>query len=208
MTMADRARVWTTNLAATALLAVLSACDSGTSIPEPERPTLSNFRYEVEELSADPCPTTDGPPAPSAVIRWSLDYSDANGDLQAPFLMLWQSQFQPRNAPPEVALITVEPAAITAGDGSEGTLSLRQCVKFVEQENIDLWIWVLDAAGNWSDYAYLRIERPEGAPSPPATGPDAEAVPSPDAFGEGHRLHSPGLWTPAVSEPAADPAGF
>jgi hypothetical protein len=138
----------------------LAACDGSPSDPGDPRPQLSNFSYTVVALSLPVCPPNGL--ADGTQFRWTIEFSDPDGDVVAPVLMEWSTSFNPSGTT-KSALLLIPATAIVAGGGSSGAISQTQCVRFGEQESVDITLSIYDQVGNHSNPRTLRIERPAGA---------------------------------------------
>lgn len=166
---------WSARGIGTAIAAtVLAGCGDTPTQPADPTPRLSNFGYTVEELNMESCPPAglEG----STLFRWTVDYDDTDGDVEAPIVMSWSSSFYPSGIT-KAAVIALPAAAVVQGDGFGGTIAQTQCIRFVNEERVDVTVSILDAEGHQSEIATLRIDKPAGALSPRAGGtPRVEPV--------------------------------
>jgi hypothetical protein len=95
-------------------------------------------------------------------FRWTIEFSDPEGDVAPPVLMEWSTSFNPSGTT-KSALLLIPAAAVVRGEGPSGAISQTQCVRFGEQESMDITLSIYDEVGNHSNPRTLRIERPEGA---------------------------------------------
>ncbi len=143
----------------------LASCGDGPAEPVSQLPVLSNFSYTVEALNLESCPPSGL--ANASRIRWNIDFEDPDGDVAPPVLTEWSSSFSPSGTT-KAALLLIPAGAIVREDDFSGTISQTQCVRFGEQESMDITLSIYDAEGHSSNPRTLRIERPEGAQAPPA----------------------------------------
>jgi len=137
----------------------VAGCDGSPVEPRDSRPQLSDFTYTVVALNLPQCPNGL---ANGTQFRWTIEFSDPDGDVVAPVLMEWSTSFNPSGTT-KSALLIIPGAAITGEGGLSGSISQTQCLRFVEQESVDITLSIYDQVGNQSNPRTLRIERPEGA---------------------------------------------
>jgi hypothetical protein len=138
----------------------LTGCDGSPAEPRDPRPQLSNFSYTVLGVSLPECPPNGLPNGTQ--IRWTIDFSDPDGDVVPPVLMEWSTSFNPSGTT-KSALLLIPDGAVTGENGLSGSISQTQCLRFVEQQSADITLSIYDQLGNHSSPRTLRIERPAGA---------------------------------------------
>jgi hypothetical protein len=137
----------------------VAGCDGSPAEPRDPRPQLSNFSYAVLALNLPECPSGL---ANGTQFRWTIEFSDPDGDVVPPVLMEWRTSFNPSGTT-KSALLLIPSGAVTGDDGLSGSITQTQCLRFVEQESVDITLSIYDQVGNQSNPRTLRIERPEGA---------------------------------------------
>jgi hypothetical protein len=138
----------------------LAGCDGSPAEPQNPTPELSNFTYTVLEVNIPECPPHGL--ANGTQFRWTIEFSDLDGDVVAPVLMEWSSLFNPSGRGKQ-ALLLVPAGAVTQTGPQSGTISQSQCIRFGEQESVDVTLSLYDEMGHHSNPRTLRIERPAGA---------------------------------------------
>ena len=138
----------------------LAACDGSPAEPQNPTPRLSNFSYTVLEMNIPECPPHGL--ANGTQFRWTIEFSDADGDVVAPVLLEWASYFNPSGTG-KSALLILPATAVTQTGAESGTISQTQCIRFGEQESVDITLSIYDEVGHHSNPRTLRIQRPQGA---------------------------------------------
>jgi hypothetical protein len=143
-----------------AAFVALAGCDDSPSEPQDPTPQLTNFSYTVLALSLPECPPNGL--ADGTQFRWTIEFSDPDGDVVPPVLMEWSTSFNPSGTT-KSALLLIPATAIVPGEGSGGAISQTQCIRFGEQESVDITLSIYDEVGHHSNPRTLRIMRPAGA---------------------------------------------